>query len=131
MLQSTIQKITESMQGRTVSPSHREAIAAGQRRRHARRRALVAVEALHQELTANDASCDSKGSAADAAASALRQLRSSSVPRPSDPIDSSTAPSGPTSVSPVVTTHIMDDVHREYAMRLRSFRQYVPFEDAS
>lgn len=128
MLQSTIKKITESMQGRTVSPSHREAIAAGQRRRHARRRALVAVEALHQELTAVDASCDSKSSAADAAATALRQLRSSSVPCPQDVVDSSTAPSRSRSISPVATHHLLDDVHREYAMRLRSFRQYVLLE---
>lgn len=124
LMQSTIQKITEAMQGRTVSSSHREAIAAGQRRRHARRRALVAMEALHQELTAADATCDSQESAdaADAAAAALRQLQSSSI---QGPMDSVSVSARVKSLSSTMTSEIVDDVHQEYAIRLRSFRQYV------
>lgn len=109
------------MQGRIVSPAHRQAIAAGQRRRHARRRVLVAIEALHHELTAVDDGCDSKASAADAAAAALRQLKSSSAARPS--ITSDVSHEGN---SPVAAHGGLDDVHRDYAMRLRCFRRCDP-----
>eukprot|EP00892_Ulva_mutabilis_P009996 jgi/Ulvmu1/7369/UM036_0029.1 len=119
---STIQKITESMQGRTVSPSHRQAIAAGQRRRHARRRTVIAMEALHQELIKTDDSCASEESAAHAAATALRQLRSSSMPHPAISSDEGAADCLAVGRPSVQRSVCLEDMHHEYAARLRSFR---------
>ena len=145
-LQSTIRKIGESKRGQTLSSSHRAAIAAGQKRRHATRRFLVAMEALHQELIVT---CDDSPTAAPPAPLEGEQ-QAPTFPTPAQPVPdavrqelpqspSAAPPSAPSSsfgaskrTSPAVDTSSLsdlcaeeqlDDVQREYRMRLTDFRR--------
>lgn len=144
--QSTIRKIGESKRGQTLSASHRAAIAAGQKRRHATRRFLVAMDAMHQELSVTfdeppeppsvplgdeeDASLFSSSSESVPSA-AQQELTKAAVAAPESvpaiaavaarsalpPVDSSS------SMIDVYPDEQLDDVQREYRMRLKDFRR--------
>jgi hypothetical protein len=127
-MQSTIQKITESQSGRTLSDAHRAAISAGQRRRHATRRFLVAMEALHQELMVT---CDDVPT--PPAAEPQQPADEPEAPVPVEtPRERASVPTGAPAASAasnlgksvsMLADEQLDDVHREYAMRLKDFRK--------
>ena len=97
-MQAVAAKISASLKAKGKSDEHRAAISAAQRRRHASRRVLTAVESAHRDL------------AAKAAADGGAQLRLRALAGDIGPQKGAT----------------LEEVADEYRVQLREFRRSAP-----